>query len=81
MGKRASVAGEKAKLQAEIALLESKVTGAKKSMGLAIFDALSIGDQTEVSRVFNQSKAEVDGLLQQIKEKKDRIEVLGYQNR
>ena len=32
-------------------------------------------------RVFNQSKAEVDGLLQQIKEKKDRIEVLGYQNR
>ena len=81
MGKRASVAGEKAKLQAEIALLESKITGAKKTMGLSIFDALSVGDQSEVNRVFGQSKAEVDMLQAQIKEKKDRIEVLSYQSR
>ena len=127
-GRRASVAAEKTKLQAEIQILQSKVTGAKKAprprprenvrrrkvrlrgarlprsqprapaaepaararragpatdgfaqaMGVQIYDALSLGDQGEISRVFGQFKAQIDALEAQIKEKSDRIEVLDY---
>mmetsp|Transcript_20689 Transcript_20689/g.61718 ORF Transcript_20689/g.61718 Transcript_20689/m.61718 type:complete len:94 (+) Transcript_20689:118-399(+) len=67
---------EKSKLQAENLLLKQKVTGAKKEMGLQIYDAMVLGDQNEVSRVFAQFKAQVDELEAKIREKNGRIEQL-----
>lgn len=73
------IAAEKAKLQAEIKYVQNKVSNAKKEMGLQIYDAMVIGDQNEVSRVFGTFKSQVDSLESQIQEKRARIEVLDLQ--
>eukprot|EP00630_Chrysocystis_fragilis_P005868 CAMPEP_0197395078 /NCGR_PEP_ID=MMETSP1165-20131217/6322_1 /TAXON_ID=284809 /ORGANISM="Chrysocystis fragilis, Strain CCMP3189" /LENGTH=107 /DNA_ID=CAMNT_0042920825 /DNA_START=36 /DNA_END=359 /DNA_ORIENTATION=+ len=73
------VAAEKAKLQAEITYLQNRVKTTKKDMGLQIYDAMSIGDQNEVARVFGTFKTQVDSFEAQIQEKRARIEVLDMQ--
>lgn len=73
------MAAEKAKLQAEITYLQNRIKGTKKDMGLQIYDAMAIGDQNEVARVFGTFKSQVDGFEAQISEKRGRIEVLDLQ--
>lgn len=75
----AQVAAEKAKLQAEITFQQNKVKNLKRDLGLQVYDALNIGDQNEVQRVFATFKSQVDGIEAQIAEKRARIEVLDYQ--
>lgn len=73
------IAAEKTKLQAEISYIQSRIKNTKKEMGLQIYDAMAIGDQNEVSRVFGTFKSQVDSFEAQIQEKRARIEVLDLQ--
>ena len=68
---------KRTKLNGEIMLLQQKISKAKHDFGPHVYEAMLASiDGPEVGRLFNETKAKVDGLNAEIEAKRAQIEAL-----
>ena len=69
-------AAQRAKITADITMLEGKVTTAKKEFGLHVFDAMVQANKGEVERLFTETRAKVEALESDLAAKKEKRNAL-----
>ena len=64
---------KRAKLHAEIVVLQSKVKDAKKDFGVKVYDSMYAANQAEVDRLFMELRTKVDALEGEIDAKRQMV--------